>query len=113
MTRLINFIKTTAVGGLLVIIPVSIILFVLAQLFYGLYKVSNELIRTLGLHTPNDALLIVGITVAALIGLCFVTGRARANPPGSCGYGLVQASRRESHPNVQRAQQSDEAIRRW
>ena len=73
MSRLIDFIKTTAIGGLLVIVPIAIILFVMAQLSYGLYSLSRSLVTELGLQV-DDALIMVGVAIAALIGLCFVTG---------------------------------------
>ena len=73
MKRVMNFLKTTAIGGLLVIVPIAIILFVLAQLFYGLYSLSDALMEELGIEV-NDALVMVAIATAALIGLCFITG---------------------------------------
>lgn len=78
MTRILRFVKTTAIGGLLVIIPVSIILFVLVQLFWGLYDVASSLMsstfaKRLDIQA-NDAILIFALAAAALIGLCFVTG---------------------------------------
>ena len=68
-----RFIKTTAIGGLLVIVPIAIIAFVLAQIFYALYSLSQSATLELGLQI-NDALIIIGIATAALIGLCFLTG---------------------------------------
>ncbi len=73
MGRFINFIKTTAIGGLLVIVPVAIILFVLGQLFYGLYSLAQDITSTLGINI-DDAIIMVGIALAALVGLCFLTG---------------------------------------
>lgn len=78
MTRFLGFVKTTAIGGLLVIIPVSIILFVLAQLFWGLYDIassmlSSPLARRLDVQAA-DAILIFAVAAIALIGLCFLTG---------------------------------------
>jgi uncharacterized membrane protein len=73
MSRFIKFIKTTAIGGLLVIVPIAIILFVMAQLFYGLYSLSQSIVSEMGLQI-DDALIMVGIAIAALIGICFVTG---------------------------------------
>lgn len=73
MSRFIKFIKTTAIGGLLVIVPIAIILFVMAQLFYGLYSLSQSVVAEMGLRI-DDALIMVGIAIAALIGICFVTG---------------------------------------
>ncbi len=73
MKRFFKFIKTTAIGGLLVIVPITIILFVMAQLFYGLFSLSQSLVLELGLQV-NDALIMVGIALAVLLGLCFATG---------------------------------------
>ena len=73
MNRIINFIKTTAIGGLLVIVPVAIIVFVLGQIFYGLYALAGDVTATLGIAI-DDAVVMVGIALLALVGLCFVTG---------------------------------------
>ena len=73
MRGLLKFIKTTAIGGLLVIIPLSIILFVLAQLFWGLYQLAVSITEDLGIAV-NDAIITMLIAALALVGLCFVTG---------------------------------------
>ena len=73
MSRIINFIKTTAVGGLLVIVPIAIILFVLAQLFFALYSLAGDITTTLGIQI-DDAVIMVGISLLVLVGLCFLTG---------------------------------------
>ena len=73
MSNIMKFIKTTTIGGLLVIVPIAIIFFVLAQIFYGLYSLAESLTSDLGLQI-DTALLMVGITAAWLIGICFLTG---------------------------------------
>jgi len=78
VTRFLRFIKTTAIGGLLVIIPVSIILFVLVQLFWGLFDIASSILsstfaKRLDIRA-NEAMLIFALTAVALIGLCFITG---------------------------------------
>ena len=73
MRKFLDFLQTTAVGGLLVIVPVAIVLFVLGQLLFGLYKISAATVVQLGIEI-NDALLLAGIALASLIALCFVTG---------------------------------------
>ena len=73
MRRFIDFLKTTAIGGLLVIVPIAIVLFVLAQLAYGLYSFTDTAVDKLNLDV-DDALIGAGITALALIGLCFFTG---------------------------------------
>lgn len=73
MSRLMNFVKTAAIGGLLIIVPIAIILFVMARLFYGMLSLSKSVVSELGLQV-DDALIMVGIAMASLIGLCFLTG---------------------------------------
>jgi uncharacterized membrane protein len=78
MQRVFAFIKTTAIGGLLVIVPVAIVLFVLAQLFLGLYGAAEAVaafppVAGLGLDL-SDAVFLTIIALAALVGLCFATG---------------------------------------
>ena len=73
MTRFISFIKTTAIGGLLVIVPIAIILAVLAQIFFGLYTLAGDVTEALKIEI-DDAVVMVGIAALALIGLCFATG---------------------------------------
>lgn len=73
MSRFIDFLKTTALGGLLVIVPIAIVLFVLGQLMLGLLSVANEALAWLGIGI-DDALLMSAIALLALVGLCFVTG---------------------------------------
>ena len=78
MQRILGFIRTTAIGGLLVIVPIAVVLFILLQLFYGLYAVIDAFfdlpaVEKLGLGV-SDAVALAGITVAALVGFCFLTG---------------------------------------
>lgn len=73
MKKVWDFIKTTAVGGLLVIVPISIILFVVAQLFYGLYAVAQQLLADFGIRI-DDAISMFLLAAFILIGICFLTG---------------------------------------
>lgn len=73
MSKIWNFVRTAAIGGFLVIVPIAIMLFVLGQLLFALYSLAVSLLTALNLEV-NDALLLLAISVAALIGLCFVTG---------------------------------------
>lgn len=74
--RTFRFLKTTAIGGLLVIVPVAVVLFVLGQLLFGLYGAGIALLET-GLIRgieAEDALLVLALALASLVGLCFFTG---------------------------------------
>jgi uncharacterized membrane protein len=78
MQRFVRFIRTTAIGGLLVIVPIAIVLFVLAQVFYGLYGAAAAIAEIPAVQDLDiglsDAAVLAGITLAALIGACFLTG---------------------------------------
>lgn len=67
--------KTTALGGLLVIVPIAIILFVLGQLLLALLALANDVVARLGIGI-DDVLVMSPIALLALVGLRFVTGLA-------------------------------------
>ena len=93
--RIIRFFKTTAIGGLLVIVPIAIILFVLAQLLLALYTLAQEVTSALNIGI-DDALVMALIALAILIGLCFVTGlivRTRLGAATKSWFGKHVASR--------------------
>ena len=95
MSRFMNFLKTTALGGLLVIVPIAIILFVLGQLTLALLSVANETLAWLGIGI-DDALLMSALALLALVGLCFVTGlvvRTRAGDALKGWFGRNVAKR--------------------
>ena len=73
MSRLINFVRTTALGGLLVIVPIGIVLFVLGKLLYALYSVAQTLMYRTDVGI-DDAVLLSSLALLALVGLCFATG---------------------------------------
>jgi len=73
MSRVFEFIKTTAIGGLLVIVPIAIIVFVVGQLLFGLADLAEELVKWFGIGV-DDALVMFGIAAVTLVLLCFVTG---------------------------------------
>jgi uncharacterized membrane protein len=73
MKKIIALIKTTAIGGLLVIIPLTIIFLVVAQLFVTLHGFATSIVARFSIET-QDAFLIVLVATLSLVGLCFLTG---------------------------------------
>lgn len=73
MKGIIGFIKTTAIGGLLVIVPIAVILFVIGQVFLGLYSLAMDVTSTIGIEI-DDALIMMTIAALVLIAICFFTG---------------------------------------
>ena len=76
--RTANFVKTTAIGGLLVILPVLIIMYVLGEVLFTLYSVSLAILESE--HTPDlvqeHPVIVIAAGLGSLLGLCFVTGLA-------------------------------------
>ena len=81
MSSIMKFIKTTAIGGLLVIVPIAIVFLVLAQIFDGLYSLTESLMSDLGLQI-DTALIMIGIAAVWLVGLCFLIGLIVQTPFG-------------------------------
>ena len=95
MRRSIDFLKTTALGGLLVIVPIAIIVFVLGQLLLALFALASDVTSWLNIGI-DDALVIFGIALLALVGLCFGTGlfvRTRVGSASKHWFGRNVASR--------------------
>lgn len=73
MRRIIDFTKTTAIGGLLVIVPIAVVVFVLGKLLLALFTVARDVTAYLDIGI-DDVLVIFAIALLALVGLCFLTG---------------------------------------
>lgn len=74
MTPFLNFLKTTALGGLLIIIPIFVLLFLFAQLLFAVYTIGLEVVSTMPEFVPNNPTFILLIALAAIVGTCFFTG---------------------------------------
>ena len=74
MKSFLNFLKTTAIGGLLVIIPISILLFLFGQILYGVYSAGLEISAALGGLMPDNPVFILLLSIATIVGGCFLTG---------------------------------------
>jgi uncharacterized membrane protein len=76
LKRTASFVKTTAIGGLLVILPIVVIVYVLGEVLFTLYTISLAIIESE--HTPDivqEHPLVVIITgLGIVLSLCFTTG---------------------------------------
>lgn len=83
MKQSLDFVKTTAIGGLVVIVPLAILLFVTAQILF----VAIGAIRTIAPLLPFDFLenpvVVSLLAIAIIIGLCFFTGLALRTATGA------------------------------
>ena len=74
MTSFLSFLRTTALGGLLVIIPISVLLFLFAQLLFVVYTIGIEVVAALPEFVPDNPTFVLLVAFAAIVGTCFFTG---------------------------------------
>lgn len=76
LQKSIKFIRTTAIGGLLVIVPISVVLFVLGQLVYQLYDFGLALVADDRVPdvVADNPIVILAAAFGVILGVCFLTG---------------------------------------
>lgn len=74
MKGLTDFIKTTAIGGLLVIIPVTIVVIIFGQLVAAVYGIGLQVAELLPPEVRDSTTIIMLLAVASIVALCFATG---------------------------------------
>lgn len=74
MKNLITFIKTSVIGGLVVIVPLAIIVFVVGDTVDTLITATKPLTEDLPFGTFANAMIAVLIVASAITGICFIAG---------------------------------------
>ena len=74
MNNLAGFIKTTVIGGLVVIVPLAIIAFVAGDAVHTLIEVTRPLTTGFPFGAFVNALLAVLIAALVIVAICFVAG---------------------------------------
>src|SRR6516164_188003 len=74
MKRQLEFIKTTAIGGFVLLIPAVIVVIALGKLIGGLQTIAKALSSVLGIKTEFGGLLLNIVAFAVIILLCFAAG---------------------------------------
>jgi len=74
MKNLIPFIKTTIIGGLVVIVPLAVITFVVGDTINTLITATKPFTHDLPFGTFINTLIAVLIVVSAIIAVCFIAG---------------------------------------
>jgi uncharacterized membrane protein len=72
--KTIEFIKTTAIGGLMLILPVAVVIFILGYLINLLVSLNTTLAKYLPYEIFDNALVIMAIAVLSVILICFAAG---------------------------------------
>jgi uncharacterized membrane protein len=72
--KTIEFIKTTAIGGLMLILPVAVIIFILGYLINLLVSLNTTLAQYLPYEIFDNALVIMAVAILSVILICFAAG---------------------------------------
>jgi len=98
MRTLLDFIKATAVGGLIVIVPLSIVLFALSGLLETLIKFGSALEAYLPFGWLGNSVAVAAAGLFIIILLCFVTGLILLTGPGKRLGNLIRTNLAEKIP---------------
>lgn len=74
MNNFIGFVKTTVIGGLVVIVPLAIIAFVVGDTVHTLIEVTKPLTTDFPFGPFVNAILAVLVAVLVIVAICFVAG---------------------------------------
>ena len=72
MKNLVTFFKTTVIGGLVVILPLAIIVFVAGDTVNSLIVATKPLTQDLPFGPFVNALIALLLVIAGIIAICFV-----------------------------------------
>ncbi len=83
MKNLGQFIKATAVGGLIVIVPLAIVIFAIGSLLQTVMALGSKLEETYeGFGWLGDPMILTGVAFLLIVSLCFITGLLLITAPG-------------------------------
>jgi uncharacterized membrane protein len=74
MKKIIDFFKTTVLGGLVVLIPFAILSYVLLQMFSVIQGINATLAGKLPYPILENPVVLIAVSIIALIVICFITG---------------------------------------
>ena len=72
--RFINFLKTTAIGGLLFLLPLIVLGALVGQITPLVVSVASALNKYIPVKTPTGIAILVGLSIALILLLCFAAG---------------------------------------
>ena len=72
--RFINFLKTTAIGGLLFLLPLIVLGALIGQIAPIVISIASALNKNIPVKTPTGFAILVGLSIAIVLLLCFAAG---------------------------------------
>ena len=92
MKKLKEFAKSVLVGGLLVILPLAIFLYVVVWLFRWVLKAISPLTTLVIAKSPLQGVVANVVAVALLAGVCFLVGMLVRTRVGSFIYAAIESN---------------------
>jgi uncharacterized membrane protein len=69
-----SFIKTTVIGGLVVVVPLSLIVIIFSDLFATVMEITQPVAKYLPFNELFNTLIVTLLTVIGIFLICFLTG---------------------------------------
>jgi len=98
MNRLKEFFKSTVVGGLLVILPVAVFLFIVSWVFGMVRSAISPLTKVVMQASPLHGLVADGLVIVLLVIACFAVGALVRTSLGSWLYSSLESRILEKAP---------------
>jgi uncharacterized membrane protein len=92
MKSIVHFIKTTMVGGLLVVLPVTVLIVLAKQGVTAIHPLVDPVIARLPSDMPFPGLLALLLELLVVILCCFVVGLAFSTRPGRRFVNVVESN---------------------
>ncbi len=95
-SRLLNFLRTTLIGGVIFLLPLAAVGWLVAQagaIVWGVIdsvKANPTITEWIPFQTPAGYALLVTLTVAALVGVCFLCGILAQRSLGQWFHGRAE-----------------------
>ena len=74
MKNLIEFIKTTVIGGLVLIVPVAVLFIALGYVLSLLVRVNNAVAEYVPVEVFGHPAVIIALAVCSIVAFCFIAG---------------------------------------
>lgn len=92
MKKLREFVKSTLIGGLLVLLPLGIFAFVVVWVFNFIRRIISPLTSYIMARSEHEAFVADILAIFILIGVCFLVGAVVRTRLGRWLYGLIEAN---------------------
>lgn len=92
MKAILNFIKTTCIGGVFFLIPFGIVIIILGKLFNLLTPVANRIANIYANDTLFGVSLIYLVVVFLLLSICFILGLLSKTKPSKAIVNWLESS---------------------